>query len=74
MYTTNQSSKSVVQTVLTQKIIKDEFFKRVKFKSQEAIKLIHTDVCGPIKLSSLGKNNYLLILIGDFSIKTWFIS
>ena len=29
------------------------------------------DVCGPIKRSSLGKSNYFLLFIDNFSRKTW---
>ena len=29
------------------------------------------DVCGPIKPSSLGKSNYFLLFIDNFSRKTW---
>ena len=35
------------------------------------MQVVHTDVCGPIKPSSLGKSNYFLLFIDDFSRKTW---
>ena len=35
------------------------------------MQVVHTDVCGPIKPSSLGKSNYFLPFIDDFSRKTW---
>ena len=35
------------------------------------LQLVHTNMFGPIKPSSLGKNNYFLLFIDDFSRKTW---
>ena len=33
--------------------------------------LIHTDVCGLIRPNFLGKSNYFLLFIDDFSRKPW---
>jgi len=35
------------------------------------LELVHTDVCGPMNLSSVGGNKYFLTFIDDFSRKTW---
>ena len=40
-------------------------------RAKNPLELIYTDVCGPITTSSLGKNNYFLLFIDDFSRKTW---
>ena len=40
-------------------------------RAKEPLELVHTDLCGPIKPSSFGNNNYFLLFIDDFSRKTW---
>ena len=41
------------------------------WKARRPLELVHIDLCGPIKPSSFGKNNYFLLFIDDFSRKTW---
>ncbi|KAL0537088.1 hypothetical protein IC582_026058 [Cucumis melo] len=41
------------------------------WRARRPLELVHTDLCGPIKPSSFGKNNYFLLFIDDFSRKTW---
>ena len=53
------------------KQFKKSFPKESSSRAQKPLELIHTDVCGLIKLSSLGKSNYFLIFKDDFSRKTW---
>ena len=40
-------------------------------RATEPLQLVHTDVCGPIKPSSFGKNKYFLLFNDDYSRKTW---
>jgi hypothetical protein len=47
------------------------FPKEASTRANKSLQLVHADVCGPIKPSSLGKNNYFLLFIDDFSRKTW---
>ena len=47
------------------------FPKQSESRAKKPLELIHTDVCGPIKPSSLGNSNYFLLFIDDFSRKTW---
>ena len=61
----------VCEGCLPGKQFKKGFPKESSSRSQNSFELIHTNVCGPIKPSSLGKSSYFLLFIDDFSIKTW---
>lgn len=41
------------------------------FKSKGILELIHTDLCGPMKVESLGKAKYFLLFVDDFSRMTF---
>ncbi|CAJ2639360.1 unnamed protein product [Trifolium pratense] len=61
----------VCEGCLLGKQFKMSFPKESSSREQKPLELIHTDVCGPIKPRSLGKSNYFLLFIDDFSRKTW---
>jgi hypothetical protein len=46
-------------------------FPRSENRSKEILNLIHSDVCGPMPVKSLGGSLYYVIFIDDFSRKTW---
>jgi hypothetical protein len=56
---------------LVGKQFRKNFPKESTIRANEPLQLVHTDVCGPIKPSSFGKNRYFLHFIDDFSRKTW---
>ena len=64
----------VCKGCLLLKQFKKTFPKDSSSRAQNPLELIHTDVCGPIKPSSLSKSNYFLLFIDDFSRKTWVFS
>lgn len=43
-------------------------------RSKEILDLVHSDVCGPISMKSLGGSLYYITFIDDFLRKTWFYS
>ena len=47
------------------------FSREVKWRASRPLELVHTDVCGPLKPMSNGKNRYFLTFIDDYSRKTW---
>lgn len=53
------------------KKFRTSFPKESNSRVKKPFKLIHADFCGPMKPSSLGKNNYFLLFIDAFSRKTW---
>ncbi|KAK2411591.1 putative mitochondrial protein [Trifolium repens] len=61
----------VCEGCLLGKQFKMSFPKESSSRAQKPLELIHTDVCGPIKPRSLGKSNYFLLFIDDYSRKTW---
>ena len=64
----------VCEGCLLEKLFKKSFPKESSSRAQKPLEIIHTDVCSPIKPRSLGKSNYFLLFIDDFSIKTWVFS
>jgi len=46
-------------------------FVKEPWRAKFLLELVHTYVCGPMNISSIGGNKYFLTFIGDFSRKTW---
>ena len=46
-------------------------FVKEPWRAKFHLELVHTDVCGPMNISSVGGNKYFLTFIDDFSRKTW---
>jgi len=47
------------------------FPKESNSRAKKPLEITHVVVYGPIKPSSLGKNNHFLLFMDDFSRKTW---
>jgi transposase InsO family protein len=50
---------------------RNSFPKMIECRAKKPLELVHTDICGPIKPNSIGKNWYFITFIDDFSRKTW---
>jgi transposase InsO family protein len=61
----------VCESCVLSKHHRTSFAKEVNWKKNKPLELVHTDVCGPIKLMSTGQNRYFLTFTNDFSRKTW---
>ena len=40
-------------------------------RTKERLKLVHTDVCGLMRTTSMGQNKYFMLFINDFTRMTW---
>lgn len=48
-----------------------KFPKKSKWRATEKLELIHTDLCGPVTPTSQSGKRYLMVLVDDYSRKTW---
>lgn len=51
--------------------MKNQTYKPISSHHKEMLSLIHSDVCGPMKVESLGKARYFVIYVDDYSRKTF---
>ena len=42
-------------------------FPHYQFRSYEPLALVHSDICGPMQILSLGNNKYFLLFVDDYS-------
>ena len=60
----------VCEPCLKGKQTRAKFPKDGALRATKLLQLIHSDLCGPLPILSLGKNRYFLTIIDDFSRKT----
>ena len=39
--------------------------------SKRSLSLLHMDLCGPMRVASLGGKKYVLVIVDDFTRYTW---
>ena len=42
-------------------------FKRKNYHSEEVLELVHTNLCGPIKIESHNGDNFFILFVDDYS-------
>lgn len=65
----NSSDNMNCETCLKGKISSLPFSQNLSIKSSAVLDLIHSDICGPMRTTSLGGYKYFALFIGDFSRK-----
>ena len=40
-------------------------------RAKEKLELVHTNVCGPMRIASIGQNKYFILFIDDLTRMTW---
>ena len=50
---------------------RDSFPKWVYYREKTPLELVHTYLCSPMQIKSLGGSYYFLTFIDDYNIKTW---
>ena len=67
----NSEFQEQCRTCMVSKIHRTTFPKQSERKSEEVLDLIHTDLCGPMNVESLGGSKYFLFFIDDKSRRIW---
>ncbi|GKF22990.1 retrovirus-related pol polyprotein from transposon TNT 1-94, partial [Tanacetum coccineum] len=84
-YITFLSKKEVMNGLPKLKYVKDQLCssyemskaKRSTFKSKAVpsskgrLNLLHMDLCGPMRVASINRKNYILVIVDDYSRYTW---
>lgn len=50
---------------------RESFPSKSTWKSYSPLELVHTDICGPIRVPSFGGSRYFLLFIDDLTKKVW---
>src|ERR1044071_7844465 len=55
------------------KQVRSSFKSKNQVSTSKPLELIHMDVCGPMRVQSIGGSKYILVLVDDYSRFTWTI-
>src|ERR1044071_9205740 len=55
------------------KHVRNSFKSKNQVSTFKLFELIHMDVCGPMRVQSIGGSKYILVLVDDYSRFTWTI-
>ncbi|KAL4289934.1 hypothetical protein GQ457_14G000710 [Hibiscus cannabinus] len=59
------------EACVLEKQARTSFQKKAEYRAKHPLKLIHTDICGPITPESFSGKRYFISFVDDFSRKTW---
>ena len=63
----NGNSRELCLDCAKGKQVRSSFKSKNQVSSSKPLELIHMDLCGPMKVPSLGGNRYIYVLVDDFS-------
>jgi hypothetical protein len=63
--------KRICESCILGKHHRDKFPKRRTTETKRILELVHTDICGPLPVTSRNHNRYILTFVDDFSRKCW---
>jgi GAG-pre-integrase domain len=64
-------SKPFGERCVLNKQARNSFPRRAEYHAKNILKLIHTDICGPITPKSFGEKRYFITFIDDYTRKIW---
>ena len=70
-FLTIEDPKQVCEICTIGKLARLPFHKEFSWRAKSPLELVHTDICGPLEVESLGGNRYFIIFINDYSRKLW---
>ena len=68
---TIETSLNPCECCILAKNHRESFPKGMSYRARVPLEIVHSDICGPMKIPSLGGSIYFLTFIDDFSRKTW---
>jgi transposase InsO family protein len=66
-----QPDKEVCKPCMQGKQVRERFPKSSVNRATVSLEVIHTDLCGPLKMPSLSGSRYFITMIDDYSRKVW---
>ncbi|KAJ9545172.1 hypothetical protein OSB04_024879 [Centaurea solstitialis] len=65
------TKEQLCSTCEMEKIKKSPHKLKVEHNTSKPLQLIHMDLCGPMRVQSMNRRNYVLVIVDDFSRYTW---
>src|ERR1044071_3485858 len=69
----NKERAELCSHYVMEKQVRNSFKSKNQVSTCKPLELIHMDVCGPMRVQSIGGSKYILVLVDDYSRFTWTI-